>query len=1209
MKEKENESFLKKFTECIEISKYDADSGKPGLLEGYLSDKRVIIKCWPTDNRIDSKIIEDIWRYEIRQLHRLKGLPGLGDFISSMIDSGRDSQGFYLVLDAGYKVPLSHILREKKTLSLNREWIKNTKPINNRLRLWENLSRIVRAITLLHSQGLLHRHLDKDSILTDPKESGPDFQLTGFEWSLRVHAISSLKNDYIINDRTKQYSFLSDWADLGYLILDLLKIDLSLFLDLSLPPNEIVNRTELTLNEVTLIRGLLGVMKLESNVPREAINGDLISDKILTIIKSLEQINSKFSYERLISFLFSLGNNAEVLPERKTSVFKAIQYYVIKKHGITLSENDTEECLDYIRKDLADYAYVTINKINNHLEEVLIVGNTITYVLEQKRNTRDDEEPGWDIAFCHSAYIEPPSFIRQKAKKYYLKNEFVNCSHFRKKHFNSTIPSKSWDDVMGYLNEDESDNISHKDIVDGFSIFHLTELAFAKSEIYPVSIINYDKERLDSRTYIVKLVCREDNQNALFSLNGKPAAIRLQDVLENERNNSINWILTDNQNLSEEDNSITLDYFSSTKNEEGIIEYTFSTNSPEPDFNNCFIIPASIQGTIRQLSRRASAIDELSNHAELRNMLSNPYIGTIVSDVPTKIHNSYDSLDESKQDAFKSINKTLPVYLVQGPPGVGKTFLITTLVNQIFLEEKESRVVLTAQSHATVQHLYQEVISSLKKSKFDPLVVSCIKKDREDDEDASVSQLDRLALSYINKLIESPLFLTSKSIAAKDTIIKSSKSNSISDRYSLIRQILKSANILFATSNSRHVEDLIKEKSQFDWSIMEETGKVTGIELLSPMLLSYRRLMIGDHKQLPPYASEKMREILSDATLLKKALLISLEVNNYSVKGEWIKERFNEDYINGLDANELEALSRSSLRLHQLFESLINEEENQLSKIKAFYGDESKHRKIASMLHFQHRMHPDIAELISFVFYDNKLKTSEDKSIFYRDAQLKIPFKFINESPLNNTPSIVWVDIPDVQKTRSNKVSESLPVWTNAIEKNTVLSILAQLCINDDVDKKPKLAIMSPYAKQVSLIAKGIDGEIKNGNSLDNLNDFLKPDDHSSFCSTVDGFQGAEADVVIVSMVRNNSHSYVRASLGFLLDSRRMNVLFSRAKFKLIIVGSFSFLEYWSEIINKIEVSKGNEENIFMIKLINKLKEYESIGLMKRINYKKINNK
>jgi hypothetical protein len=59
---------------------------------------------------------------------------------------------------------------------------------------------------------------------------------------------------------------------------------------------------------------------------------------------------------------------------------------------------------------------------------------------------------------------------------------------------------------------------------------------------------------------------------------------------------------------------------------------------------------------------------------------------------------------------------------------------------------------------------------------------------------------------------------------------------------------------------------------------------------------------------------------------------------------------------------------------------------------------------------------------------------------------------------------------------------------------------------------------------------------------------------------TVDSFQGSEADLVIVSLVRNNRRSG-SAALGFLNKAHRMNVLLSRAKWQLVLVGSLQFMQ------------------------------------------------
>lgn len=66
----------------------------------------------------------------------------------------------------------------------------------------------------------------------------------------------------------------------------------------------------------------------------------------------------------------------------------------------------------------------------------------------------------------------------------------------------------------------------------------------------------------------------------------------------------------------------------------------------------------------------------------------------------------------------------------------------------------------------------------------------------------------------------------------------------------------------------------------------------------------------------------------------------------------------------------------------------------------------------------------------------------------------------------------------------------------------------------------------------------------------------LRPLRHLITVNTVDGFQGQERDIIIISMVRSNAGG----EIGFLSDLRRMNVAMTRARMKLIILGSRSTL-------------------------------------------------
>ena len=100
--------------------------------------------------------------------------------------------------------------------------------------------------------------------------------------------------------------------------------------------------------------------------------------------------------------------------------------------------------------------------------------------------------------------------------------------------------------------------------------------------------------------------------------------------------------------------------------------------------------------------------------------------------------------------------------------------------------------------------------------------------------------------------------------------------------------------------------------------------------------------------------------------------------------------------------------------------------------------------------------------------------------------------------------------------------------------------------------------MLTPYKAQVDKIGSRIKLEMKR--SLTHLAEFRSVRTDGSFVGTIDSFQGNEADVVVLSLVRNNPRTGSGA-LGFLRDPRRMNVAISRAKSQLIIVGSTKFLE------------------------------------------------
>lgn len=86
-------------------------------------------------------------------------------------------------------------------------------------------------------------------------------------------------------------------------------------------------------------------------------------------------------------------------------------------------------------------------------------------------------------------------------------------------------------------------------------------------------------------------------------------------------------------------------------------------------------------------------------------------------------------------------------------------------------------------------------------------------------------------------------------------------------------------------------------------------------------------------------------------------------------------------------------------------------------------------------------------------------------------------------------------------------------------------------------EDRPEIAVLTPYKKQVNLVRTLVPSDIK--------------------ISTVDGFQGREADFIIFTSVRSNSS----IDIGFLDDRRRLNVAWTRAKYARILIGDRRTLE------------------------------------------------
>ena len=159
-------------------------------------------------------------------------------------------------------------------------------------------------------------------------------------------------------------------------------------------------------------------------------------------------------------------------------------------------------------------------------------------------------------------------------------------------------------------------------------------------------------------------------------------------------------------------------------------------------------------------------------------------------------------------------------------------------------------------------------------------------------------------------------------------------------------------------------------------------------------------------------------------------------------------------------------------------------------------------------------------------------------------------------APLPSSPVVV-VNFKHVSASgKRQPIEHGWPRWHNPSEADAVIDVLRRVRSRKGA-ARPSLAILSPYKAQVDLLERRITALRRT--ELAHLVDFDSVRAGGGLVGTVEFLQGSEADLVIVSLVRNNPRTG-GAALGFLRDRRRINVALSRAKWQLVLVGSLDFL-------------------------------------------------
>ena len=184
------------------------------------------------------------------------------------------------------------------------------------------------------------------------------------------------------------------------------------------------------------------------------------------------------------------------------------------------------------------------------------------------------------------------------------------------------------------------------------------------------------------------------------------------------------------------------------------------------------------------------------------------------------------------------------------------------------------------------------------------------------------------------------------------------------------------------------------------------------------------------------------------------------------------------------------------------------------------------HPEAVTLLKMQYRMNDDIMRFSSDYFYEGQLESAPEVR-FRGILDLDVPMEWIDAGS-EVKEEFVGESYGRINKTEAELTLLVLQRYFEKIGKQRLL------------DERIDVGVISPYRAQVQYLRR-----------LITKREFFKPFRRQISVNTVDGFQGQERDVIVISLVRSNDEGQI----GFLRDLRRMNVAMTRARMKVIILG------------------------------------------------------
>ena len=475
-------------------------------------------------------------------------------------------------------------------------------------------------------------------------------------------------------------------------------------------------------------------------------------------------------------------------------------------------------------------------------------------------------------------------------------------------------------------------------------------------------------------------------------------------------------------------------------------------------------------------------------------------------------------LNPTQERAVNEVLWAKDVAIVHGPPGTGKTTTLVEAINETLM--RESQVLVCAQSNMAVDWISEKLVDRGIN------VLRIGNPTRVNDkmlgftyERRFESHPDYPQLWAIRKAIRELRKNRKKGSENYHQKMDRLKSRAAEIELRINAELFGEARVIACTlvGSAHH----LLEGMKFGTLFIDEAAQALEAACWIPMKRASRVILAGDHCQLPPTVKSiaalraGLGKTLMERIAENKPEVVTLLKIQYRMNDEIM--RFSSDWFYG---GKVESAPQIKYRS-------VLDYDHPITWIDT--GEESEERRVKSE---EFNSSSDDASEGS--------EEQENSSLFTHHSSL-YKEQFVGES------------FGRINKAEAELTLLTLAEYFTKIGKQRVL------------EERIDVGIISPYRAQVQYLKK-----------LIKKYEFFKPYRRLISVNTVDGFQGQERDVILISLVRSNDEGQI----GFLKDLRRMNVAMTRARMKLIILGNKDTMTkhpFYKKLWEYVEAINNNE--------------------------------